>query len=119
MALKANLGYKVLKIGSYIDEFHTYVQDWTQLQMLQILWFFVWVSNLTKFAFFVELYKIYKNSLPQQFFRTLLRILQLYANPSAITGLRILQNVQNLWFLANFTIFRQLIAKFAIFYTSL
>ena len=52
-------------------------------------------------------------------FRTLLRNLQLYANTSASTGLRILQNLQNLRFLANFTIFRQLIAKFAFFYTSL
>ena len=48
-------------------------------------------------------------------FRTLLRNLQLYAYTSASTGLRILQNLQNLPFLANFTIFRQLIAKFAIF----
>ena len=44
----------------------TYVQDWTQLQILQILRFFVWLR-----------------------------------------------------FLANFTIFRQLIAKFAIFYAAL
>jgi len=49
-------------------------------------------------------------------FRTLLRNLQLYANTSASTGLWILQNLR---FPANFTIFRQLIAKFAFFYTSL
>ena len=36
--------------------------------------------------FFVKLYKIYKNLLPQPFFRTLLRNLQFYANPSASTG---------------------------------
>jgi len=52
-------------------------------------------------------------------FRTLLRNLQFYANTSASTGLRILQNLQNLRFLANFTIFRQLIAKFAIFHAAL
>jgi len=53
-------------------------------------------------------------------FRTLLQNLQLCAKyTSAITGLRILQNLQNLRFFANFTIFRQLIAKFVIFYTSL
>jgi len=52
-------------------------------------------------------------------FRTLLRNLQLYVNTSASTGLRIFQNLQNLRFIANFTIFRQLIAKFAFFYTSL
>jgi len=68
--------------------------------------------------FFVNFYKIYKNSLPQRFFGTLWN-LQLYANTSASTGLQILQNLQNLQFFANFTIFRQLIAKFAIFYTSL
>jgi len=48
-------------------------------------------------------------------FRTLLQNLQLYANTSASTGLRILQNLQNMRFLANFTIFRELIAKFAVF----
>ena len=34
--------------GSY----PTYVQDWTQLQILQISRFFVLVSNLTNFAIF-------------------------------------------------------------------
>jgi len=48
-------------------------------------------------------------------FCTLLQNLQLYANTSASTGLRILQNLQNLRFLANFTSFCQLIAKFAFF----
>ena len=72
----------------------TYVQDWTQLQIWQIL------------RFFVELYKIYKNLLPQRFFGTLCWNLQFYANRPASTGLRILQNLQNLRFFATFTIFQ-------------
>ena len=55
--------------------------------------------------FFIKLYKIYKNSLPQRFFPTLLQNLLIYTNPSASTGLRTLQNLQNLQFFANFTIF--------------
>ena len=56
----------------------TDVQDWTQLQILQIL-------------------------LPQRFFGTLCLNLQFYANQPASAGLRILQNLR---FFANFTIFQ-------------
>ena len=48
--------------------------------------------------FFVKLYKIYKNPLPERFFGTLCRNLQFYANRPASAGLQILQNLQNLRF---------------------
>ena len=43
---------EVLTITAYAGRLRTYVQDWTQLPILQILRLFVLVSNLTNFAIF-------------------------------------------------------------------
>ena len=61
-----------------------------QLQILQILRFFAKSAA----------------SLPQRFFGALCQNLQFYANRPASAGLRILQKLQNLRFLAIFTIFQ-------------